>query len=275
MGSRLEGKIAVITGAASGIGEATAIRFVEEGACVVVSDLQVEAGRAVAERLGDSARFIETDVTDEAQVAAAVNLAMTTWGRLDCMFNNAGVVGAVGPIADTSGEAWGRTIAVLLHSVFYGTKHAARVMIPVRSGVILSTTSIAGVLGGLGPHGYTAAKHAVIGLTKSAASELNQHGIRVNTIAPGTIPTALTAAALMGDPSNLAAVAEHAKNTNGLGIASDPMDIANAALYLASDEARLVSGHTLVVDAGRSVNGGSARFARAVPEMLSEGGRTD
>ncbi len=275
MGSRLDGKIAVITGAASGIGEATAIRFVEEGARVIVSDMQVEAGRAVAERLGDSARFIETDVTDEAQVAAAVNLAMTTWGRLDCMFNNAGVVGAVGPIADTSGEAWGRTIAVLLHSVFYGTKHAARVMIPVRSGVILSTTSIAGVLGGLGPHGYTTAKHAVIGLTKSAASELNQHGIRVNTIAPGTIPTALTASLIVGDPSNLAAVAEHAKNTNGLGIASDPMDIANAALYLASDEARLVSGHTLVVDAGRSINGGSARFTNAAPAMLSEAGRTE
>ena len=275
MGSRLDGKIAVITGAASGIGEATAIRFVEEGARVIVSDMQVEAGRAVAERLGDSARFIETDVTDEAQVAAAVNLAMTTWGRLDCMFNNAGVVGAVGPIAVTSGEAWGRTIAVLLHSVFYGTKHAARVMIPVRSGVILSTTSIAGVLGGLGPHGYTTAKHAVIGLTKSAASELNQHGIRVNTIAPGTIPTALTASLIVGDPSNLAAVAEHAKNTNGLGIASDPMDIANAALYLASDEARLVSGHTLVVDAGRSINGGSARFTNAAPAMLSEAGRTE
>ncbi|MEO8266635.1 MAG: glucose 1-dehydrogenase [Ilumatobacteraceae bacterium] len=274
MGSRLEGKIAVITGAASGIGEATAIRFVEEGARVIVSDIQVETGRAVAARLGDSARFIETDVTDEAQVAAAVNLAMTTWGRLDCMFNNAGVVGAVGPIADTSAEAWGRTIAVLLHSVFYGTKHAARVMIPKRSGVILSTTSIAGVIGGLGPHGYTTAKHAVIGLTKSAASELNQHGIRVNAIAPGTIPTALTAS-LMGDPDNLAAVAEHAKNTNGLGIASDPMDIANAALYLASDEARLVSGHTLVVDAGRSINGGSARFVNAAPAMLGEAGRTD
>lgn len=274
MGSRLEGKIAVITGAASGIGEATAIRFVEEGARVIVSDIQVETGRAVAARLGDSARFIETDVTDEAQVAAAVNLAMTTWGRLDCMFNNAGVVGAVGPIADTSAEAWGRTIAVLLHSVFYGTKHAARVMIPKRSGVILSTTSIAGVIGGLGPHGYTTAKHAVIGLTKSAASELNQHGIRVNAIAPGTIPTALTAS-LMGDPDNLAAVAEHAKNTNGLGIASDPMDIADAALYLASDEARLVSGHTLVVDAGRSINGGSARFVNAAPAMLGEAGRTD
>ena len=275
MGSRLDGKIAVITGAASGIGEATAVRFVEEGARVVVSDLQIEAGQAVADRLGDSARFIATDVTVEAQVAAAVDLAVSTWGRLDCMFNNAGVVGAVGPIAETTADAWGRTIAVLLNSVFYGTKHAARVMIPVRSGVILSTTSIAGVLGGLGPHGYTTAKHGVIGLTKSAASELNQYGIRVNTIAPGTIPTALTAGALMGDPTNLAAVAEHARNTNGLGIASDPMDIANAALYLASDEARLVSGHTLVVDAGRSVNGGSARFATAAPAMLEEAGRSD
>jgi NAD(P)-dependent dehydrogenase (short-subunit alcohol dehydrogenase family) len=275
MGSRLEGKIAVITGAASGIGEATAIRFVEEGARVVVSDVQVDAGRAVADRLGDAARFIATDVTDEDQVAAAVDLAIDTWGRLDCMFNNAGVVGAVGPIADTTGDAWRHTIDVLLHSVFYGTKHAARVMIPVRSGVILSTTSVAGVIGGLGPHAYTAAKHALVGLTKSAASELSQHGIRVNTIAPGTIPTALTAALLGGDPTNLAAVAEHARNTNGLGIASDPMDIANAALYLASDEARLVSGHTLVVDAGRSVNGGSARFASAAPAMVREGGRTD
>jgi NAD(P)-dependent dehydrogenase (short-subunit alcohol dehydrogenase family) len=274
MGSRLEGKIAVITGAASGIGEATAIRFVEEGARVVVADVQVDAGQAVADRLGDAARFIATDVTVEAQVAAAVDLAVDTWGRLDCMFNNAGVVGAVGPIAETTADAWARTIAVLLHSVFYGTKHAARAMIPVRSGVILSTTSVAGVIGGLGPHAYTTAKHAVVGLTKSAASELSQHGIRVNTIAPGTIPTAMTASLLMGDPHNVAAVAEHAKNTNGLGIASDPTDIANAALYLASDEARLVSGHTLVVDAGRTVNGGSARFAGAAPATLSDAGRS-
>jgi NAD(P)-dependent dehydrogenase (short-subunit alcohol dehydrogenase family) len=268
MSGRLETKVAVITGGASGIGEATARRFVEEGAKVVVADIQVDAGRAVAASLGDAAVFVACDVTVEDQVAAAVDLAVSTWGRLDVMFNNAGIVGAVGSIAETSSEAWSKTIDVLLNSVFYGSKHAARMMIPQRSGSIIATTSIAGVIGGLGPHAYTAAKTAVVGLTKSIASELNQYTIRVNAIAPGTIPTALTAQAITGDRSNVAAVAEHARLTNGMGIASDPIDIANAALYLASDEARLVNGHTLVVDAGRSVNGGSGRFASAAATMV-------
>jgi NAD(P)-dependent dehydrogenase (short-subunit alcohol dehydrogenase family) len=268
MGDRLAGKIAVITGGASGIGEATAARFVAEGARVVVADLQVERGLAVAAALGDAARFVACDVTREDQVAAAVDLAVSEWGRLDVMFNNAGIVGAVGSIAETSSDAWRKTIDVLLHSVFYGSKHAARVMIPQRGGSIIATSSIAGVIGGLGPHAYTAAKTAVIGLTKSMASELNQYTIRVNAIAPGTIPTALTAQALMGDRSDLAAVAEHARLTNGMGIASDPVDIAHAAVYLASDEARLVNGHTLVVDAGRSINGGSTRFASSSAVMV-------
>jgi NAD(P)-dependent dehydrogenase (short-subunit alcohol dehydrogenase family) len=268
LSGRLSGKVAVITGGASGIGEATAKRFVEEGAKVVVADIQVDAGRAVAAALGDAAVFVACDVTVEAQVADAVDLAVNTWGRLDVMFNNAGIVGAVGSIAETSSDAWLKTIDVLLNSVFYGSKHAARVMIPQRSGSIIATTSIAGVIGGVGPHAYTAAKTAVIGLTKSIASELNQYTIRVNAIAPGTIPTALTAQAITGDRGNVAAVAEHARLTNGMGIASDPIDIANAALYLASDEARLVNGHTLVVDAGRSINGGSGRFAGAAAAMV-------
>ncbi len=268
MGDRLAGKVAVITGGASGIGEATAKRFVAEGARVIVADIQAAAGQAVADSLGDSARFISCDVTVESQVAAAVDLAVSTWGRLDVMFNNAGIIGAVGSIAETSTEAWLKTTDVLLHSVFYGSKHAARVMIPQGSGAIISTTSIAGVIGGLGPHAYTAAKTAVVGLTKSVASELIQHNITVNAIAPGTIPTALTAQALAGDSANLAAVAAHAKQTNRTSFAPDATDIANAALYLASDEARLVSGHTLVVDAGRSINGGSARFASADAAMV-------
>jgi NAD(P)-dependent dehydrogenase (short-subunit alcohol dehydrogenase family) len=270
MPGRLDGKVAVITGAAGGIGEATARRFIEEGARVVIADIQVEAGQAAAAGLGDAAVFIHTDVTVEDQIAAAVDLAVSTWGQLDCMFNNAGVIGAVGPIAETDAEPWHRTIDVLLSSAFYGTKHAARVMIPNRSGVILTTSSVAGVIAGLGPHAYTVAKTGVIALARSAATELSRHGIRVNAIAPGTIPSPMTAAALTGDHSNIAAAAEHSRATNPLGITADPLDIANAALYLASDEARMVTGHVLVVDAGRSIDGGSGRFATASTSMIEE-----
>jgi NAD(P)-dependent dehydrogenase (short-subunit alcohol dehydrogenase family) len=266
VGERLAGKVAVVTGGASGIGAATAGRFVEEGASVVVADVQVELGRSVVDLLGQSARFVECDVTDEDAVVAAIAVAVDTWGRLDVMMNNAGIVGAVGPIAEIDRDAWLTTIDVLLHSVFYGCKHATRVMLPQGSGSIISTTSIAGVIGGLGPHAYTAAKTAVVGLTKSVASEVGRHGLRVNAIAPGTIPTALTAVAVGGGPGDTAAVAEQSRER--YGVASDPMDIANAALYLASDESRLVNGHTLVVDAGRSINGGSARFASADAGMV-------
>jgi NAD(P)-dependent dehydrogenase (short-subunit alcohol dehydrogenase family) len=167
MGERLKGRVAVVTGGARGIGEGTVRRFVEEGASVIISDLQAEAGEALARELGAAARFIRTDVTREEDVAAAVDLAVREFGRLDCMINNAGIVGAIGSIKDTSVKAWDATIAVLLRGVFLGMKHAARVMIPQQSGSIVSLASTAGVMGGLGPHAYTAAKHAVVGLTKS------------------------------------------------------------------------------------------------------------
>lgn len=254
-GGRLAGKVAVITGAASGIGAGTARRFVAEGASVVVADLQADAGEALVAELGEATRFAPTDVTVEADVAAAVDLAVATWGRLDVMFNNAGVVGVVGPIADTSVEAWDETIDILLKGVFLGTKHAARVMIPEQSGSIISTSSTAGILGGLGPHGYTAAKHGVVGLTKSVANELAQHQIRVNAISPGNTVTAMTAAVTSGDHTAEDEAAGHIAAGSPLGYAGFPDDIANAALYLASDEARYVSGHTLVVDAGQTAAG--------------------
>jgi NAD(P)-dependent dehydrogenase (short-subunit alcohol dehydrogenase family) len=267
---RLEGRVAVVTGAASGIGEATARRFVDEGARVVVADVQTERGSAVAASLGDAARFVDCDVTSEDAVAGAIALAVDTWGRLDVMFNNAGVVGAIGPIAETDTTSWLKTIDILVHSVFYGCKHAAKVMVPQGSGSIISTSSAAGVLGGLGPHAYTTAKTAVIGLTKSVASELGASGVRCNAIAPGTIPTPLTAVVTTGDPDDLDAVAESTRARYGR--AGEALDIANAALYLASDESAFVNGHTLVVDYGRTINGGSGRFATSTPAMVGIAG---
>lgn len=252
---RLEGKVAVITGAASGIGAGTARRFVAEGARVVIADMQVEAGEALATELGENAVFSHTDVTVEDHVSGAVALATSTWGQLDVMFNNAGIVGVVGPIGETTAEAWTGTIDVLLHGVFYGIKHASTVMAEQGSGSIISTSSTAGILGGLGPHGYTAAKHAVIGLTKSVANEMGPHGVRVNAISPGNTVTAMTAAVTSGDHTDEESAAKRIAEGSPLGYAGFPEDIANAALYLASDEARYVSGHVLVVDAGQTTSG--------------------
>ena len=137
---RLAGKVAVVTGGASGIGAETCRRFVAEGARVVVADLQADLATALAAELGDAAVAMACDVTDESAVAGAVRLAVDTWGRLDVMFNNAGIIGAVGSIADTDSAAWLKTIDVLLNSVFYGCKHATKVMVPPGSGSIISTS---------------------------------------------------------------------------------------------------------------------------------------
>lgn len=251
MGSRLEGKVAAITGAASGFGAATARLFVAEGCKVALGDIQEEAGRAVADELGDSAVFTRCDVTAEEDVANLVDTAVNAFGKLDIMFNNAGIVGAVGPIDSTPTEEWKATLDILLNGVFYGVKHAARVMKPQESGAIVSMSSTAGILGGLGPHTYTAAKHAVVGLTKSAGAELCRFGIRVNCISPAGMATPMVANVSTGDPTaieetkrNLAA-ASPLKGRPGLA-----EDVANAALWLASDESGYTNGHTLTTDAG-------------------------
>ncbi len=252
---RLQDKIALVTGAASGIGAATARRFAAEGATLVLADIQTYKGEALARELGNAV-FLRTDVTREADVAAAVDLAVTRFGHLDCCVNNAGLVGAVGTIVHTAQEHWDATIAVLLRSVFFGMKHAARVMLPRSQGSILSVSSVAGIAGGLGPHVYTAAKHGVVGLTASVASELAPHGIRVNAVAPGNVVTPLIIG-LRG--SEEAAVASSiARSPRGKPIMAE--DIAATLAYLASDDAANVTAQTLVIDGGLTGCGFDANY---------------
>lgn len=275
MTGRLEGKVAVITGAASGIGAGTVRMFVDHGAKVIVADMQEAAGRALVAELGDSTRFSLCDVTRESDVAAAVDMAVAEFGRLDIMFNNAGIIGAVGRISEMPVDAWDNTINILLRGVFLGVKHAARVMMQQGSGVIINTSSTAGIVGGLGPHAYTAAKHGVIGLTKSAANELAPFAIRVNAISPGNTVTAMTASIRGGSPDDLEATNERIAAMSPLGYAGLPEDIAAAALYLASDDARCVTGHTLVVDSGQTTAGMTPnKIHTGASKQIHEAGRT-
>jgi len=251
MTGRVSGKVVVVTGAASGLGEATARVMHAEGATVLLTDIQDTRGQRVTDELGDRARYLHCDVMAEPDVASAVDTAVREFGRLDCMFNNAGIIGTHGGIDQIPIEEYEFTMSVLLRSVFLGMKHAARVMKPQHSGVILSTTSIGGLQGGLGPHIYGAAKGAVIALTKNVAAELGAWTIRVNAIAPGKILTPMNAANVVGDPDAMDQAREAFQTRTPLrgriGIADD---IAHAALWLASDDAGFVSGHTLVVYGG-------------------------
>ena len=276
MGLRLEGQVAAITGAASGFGDAAARLFVGEGCRVVLGDIQEEAGRAVAAALGDAAVFVRCDVISEQDVANLVDTAVNNFGRLDIMYNNAGIVGAVGPIDTTPAAEWKATLDVLLNGVFYGVKHAARVMKPQGSGSIISMSSTAGILGGLGPHTYTAAKHAIVGLTKSAAAELCRFGIRVNCISPAGMATPMVANVTRGDPTAIEAtkrtLAEASPLKGRPGLAED---VANAALWLASGESGYTSGHTLTTDAGMTT--GSSPNPPAFDQyqpMIREAGKT-
>ena len=272
---RMDGKVAVVTGGASGIGAGTVQRFVDEGARCVVADIQEDAGRKFAAMFGDKALFVKCDVAKEDDVESLVAATTKHFGRIDCMFNNAGILGAVGPVAEIPGAEWQRSIDVLLSSVFYGIKHAARAMIAQGSGgTIINTTSTAGLRAGLGPHVYTAAKHGVVGLTQSTATELGRHGIRVNAIAPGGTVSGLTAWLVTGSSDNLADANAKIGVSNPLGRAGQPEDIANAALFLASDEASYVNGLVLVVDgAGEVIGDRNGRFVQLGSKLVQETGR--
>lgn len=243
----LDGRVAVVTGGASGIGRASVLRFLAEGASVVVGDLNTENGSRLLDELDaesrDRTRFVVTDVADEDAVAALLATATTDFGALDVVFNNAGVGGAFGPITELDVAAWDRTFAVLTRSVFLGTKYAARAMLAQGTGgSIINTASVAGLVGGAGPQAYSAAKAAVVNLTYSTAVELAPHRIRVNAICPGFIVTPLA----VGRHED--AVVGKVSQVQPWPDSGQPADIAAMALWLASDDSRFVTGEAIRVD---------------------------
>jgi NAD(P)-dependent dehydrogenase (short-subunit alcohol dehydrogenase family) len=251
--SKLAGKVAIVTGGASGMGHATVMRFLAEGAKVMVADLNDANGAetlAVAKAQGhaDGIAFLGCDVAREPDVAALVAETVKRFGRLDIAYLNAGVGGAFGPIAETSVEDWDYTFAVLVRSVFLGMKHASLAMKKNGGGVILATASIAGMVGGAGPHAYSAAKAGVISLIENVAAELGPHRIRVVGIAPGVISTPLLH---RGKPERYEAQFRRQPWPDR----GEPEVIADVAAFLCSDDARFITGETIKVDGGLLAQG--------------------
>lgn len=251
---KLQDKVALITGAASGIGKATATKFINNGAKVIIADIQQQLGQETAKELGPNATFITCDVTKESDISNAVDFAISEYKQLDIMYNNAGIPCKSPPsIVNLDLALFDKVMAINVRAVMAGIKHAARVMIPRGTGSILCTASVTGVMGGMAQHTYSVSKFAVIGIVKSMASELCKHGIRVNCISPFAIPTPFVMGEMNQiyphlDSRRLVDVVHNVGVLNGANC--EPNDIANAALYLASDDARYVSGHNLVVDGG-------------------------
>lgn len=252
--ARLEGKVALITGAARGIGKATASKFISNGAKVVLADIQHQLGQEVAKELGPNATFIACDVTKESDISNAVDFTVSKHNQLDIMYSNAGVACKTpASIVDLDLAVFDRVMNINVRGVLAGIKHASRVMIPRKTGSILCTASITGLMGGLAQHTYSLSKFAVIGIVKCLAAELCQHGIRVNCISPFAIPTAFVIEEMRqiypgAEVEKLIEIIHGSGTLEGANC--EPNDIANAALYLASDDARYVSGHNLVVDGG-------------------------
>ena len=224
---RLEGQVAVITGGGSGIGAASARRFVEEGAKVLIADMSDKKAVPLVAELGDSAAFFQADVSREDDVEAMVGAALSKWGSLDVMFNNAGFGGAIGPVESLTVDDFDITFDVLVKGVFLGIKHATAIMREQGSGSVINTASVAGLQAGWSPHLYSVAKAAVIHMTRSMALELGDYGVRCNCICPGIIATPLAAGFAKATDKQLDGMKAKFGRTQVLGRIGDPLDIAN------------------------------------------------
>jgi NAD(P)-dependent dehydrogenase (short-subunit alcohol dehydrogenase family) len=251
---RLDGKRAVITGAASGIGEATARLFVADGASVVLADIDADRGRRLASELGECCRFVECDVSREGDVDRALATAVDVFGGLDCLFNNAGNPGSTGGIEEIDVATFDRTVAIHLRGVFLGIRAAARIMRPRGHGSIINTSSVAASRANAAGHDYSACKAAIIQLTRTTANELGEHGVRVNAVCPGAVATSIfgRAAGLDSEQAQrtIPFMAAALSNAAPMPRAGQPSDIAEAVLWLASDASGYVTGQALAVDGG-------------------------
>lgn len=249
----MEGKVALVTGAASGIGEEAVKLFAENGAFVVVADVQDEAGQQVVESVGkDKASYHHCDVRDEKQVEETVGYTLQKYGKIDILFSNAGIIGPLTGILDLDIEGFDNTMATNVRGVAATIKHASRAMVARNiRGSIICTTSVASSLGGTGPHAYTASKHALVGLVRTACSELGAYGIRVNCISPFGVATPLSCRAYNLEPEQVEANSCALANLKGIVLKA--RHVAEAALFLASDESAYISGHNLAVDGGFTV----------------------
>ncbi|CAL5380002.1 unnamed protein product [Camellia sinensis] len=254
---RLFGKVALVTGGATGIGESIVRLFHKHGAKVCVVDIQDDPGQHLCETLGGDQNtcFFHCDVTVEDNVLRAVDFAVNKFGTLDIMVNNAGIGGAPCPdIRNADLSEFEKVFDVNVKGVFLGMKHAARIMIPRKQGSIISICSVASAIGGIGPHAYTGSKHAVLGLTKNVAAEMGKYGIRVNCVSPYAVATSLALAHLPEEERTEDAMVGFrnfvGRNANLQGVELTGDDVANAVLFLASEEARYMSGANLMIDGG-------------------------